>query len=530
MQMIDYGYAAVLGAYLLVLSYVTVYCLMQLHLLVNYLRDRRTDPAQPEAPKQWPKVTIQLPLYNERYVATRVIQAVAAFDYPRDRLQVQVLDDSTDDTVDIVAKCVAHYQMLGLDIDHVRRPNRQGFKAGALADAMAAATGEFVAIFDADFVPAPDFLKTSVPHFYDQRVGVVQSRWEHLNEDYSIITQMQALQLNVHFTVEQRGRKAAGLFLQFNGTAGVWRRTCIEDAGGWRALTLTEDLDLSVRAQLRGWRIHYLEHNLAPAELPMEMNAVKSQQHRWMKGGAECSRILLPQVWRSDRLSLAEKLHSSAHLLGSSIFVFVFLIGVLSVPTMLAVAHYGINPAWFTLFLAATLAVGAVYFVANVHSSWHGLKRGEAVWRFVVLFPLFLSLSMGLSLHNGIAVLQGLWGKRSDFVRTPKFALGDIGGRPQQAILNNVYRGRKWSWITLGEGLLCLVFAAATVYGIASGNTFFVLFHVMLTLGYGTICWLTLRHTLFTPLRDQGAIAPPPARAHQSTLAQATTCSVEADV
>ncbi len=530
MQMLDYVYGATLAAYLVVLAYVTVYCLLQLHLLVNYLRSRRDGEAPAPEPGEWPRVTVQLPLYNERYVATRVIEAVAAFDYPRDRLQVQVLDDSTDDTVVIVADSVAHLRDRGLDVTHVRRDQRAGYKAGALSDAMAAATGEFVAIFDADFVPAPDFLKASVPYFDDGRVGVVQSRWEHLNEDYSVITQMQALQLNVHFTVEQRGRLAAGLFAQFNGTAGVWRRTCIEDAGGWRALTLTEDLDLSVRAQLRGWKIRYLEHNLAPAELPVDMNALKSQQHRWMKGGAECSRLLLPQVWHSERLTLTQKLHSSAHLLGSSIFLFVWLIGVLSIPTMLAVIHFGIHPALFTVFLVATLAVGAVYFVANVQSSWQRFQRGEAVWRFLVLFPLFLSLSMGLSLHNGLAVLQGLWGRRSEFVRTPKFALGDGDGGSRAALARNVYRGRELSWITVSEGILALAFAAATAYGVTTGHSFFALFHAMLALGYGTVFTLTLRHTLFAPRALPSTNPAPRSVPVGPVFTKATACSVEADV
>ena len=504
MTLIDFVLGAFLVAYLLVLAYVTVYCLLQLHLLVAYLRARREGEPQVAPPTTWPRVTVQLPLYNERYVASRVIDAVGAFDYPRDRLQVQVLDDSTDDTVAIVADRVAAWRSRGLDIDHVRRPRRQGFKAGALADAMPEATGEFVAIFDADFVPAPDFLMRSVPHFADPGVGVVQSRWEHLNEDYSIITQLQALQLNVHFTVEQRGRRAAGLFAQFNGTAGIWRKTCIADAGGWRALTLTEDLDLSIRAQLRGWTIRYLESNLAPAELPMEMSAFKSQQHRWMKGGAECSRILLPQVWRSKRLSLFEKIHSTAHLLGSSIFVFVWLIGILSLPTAAAVVYFNLNPALFSVFLGATLAVGAVYFVGNVQSSWRELRRGEAVWRFVVLFPLFLSLSMGLSLHNGLAVLQGFFGKASEFVRTPKFALGTGAGDSTARLANNVYRGRKWSWITVGEGVLALVFGVAVVWGLTSGHDLFVLFHAMLCLGYGTIFALGVRHATLKPSADYG--------------------------
>lgn len=530
MTAIDILYGGVLVAYLLVLGYVTAYCLMQLHLLGAYLRHRRTSMTNPRAPASWPRVTVQLPLYNERYVATRIIDGVCALDYPRHLLQIQVLDDSTDDTVDIVRHCVEKYRAGGFDIVHVRRQKRHGFKAGALADAMGDATGDYVAIFDADFVPGADFLRRSIPHFDADDVGIVQSRWEHLNEDYSLITRLQALQLNVHFTVEQRGRRAAGLFAQFNGTAGVWRKSCIEDAGGWRALTLTEDLDLSVRAQLRGWKIRYLEDNLAPAELPMEMNAFKSQQHRWMKGGAECSRLLLPKVWRAPSLTLAKKVHSTAHLLGSSIFVFVFLIGVLSLPTAVAVVHFHLPPALFSVFLAATLAVGAVYWVGNVRSSWRDLNRGEALWRFVVLFPLFLCLSMGLSLHNGIAVLQGFRGKRSPFVRTPKFAVS--GGQSMRRVADNVYRGTRLSWITYGEGALASVFAAAVVVGFASGHTFFTLFHTMLAIGYGTIFAYTIAHSrLEAKSRTREAPRPPTAERECGQVAQSgTPARIGADV
>ena len=495
--LVDILYGACLGAYLLALTYVTVYCLLQLHLLRAYLT--RAPRVAVPAPPQLPRVTVQLPFYNELYVAERIIDAVCAFDYPRELLQVQVLDDSTDATVEIVAARVAHWRTRGFDIEQVRRARREGFKAGALAEAMPAVTGEFIAIFDADFVPAPDFLRASIPHFRDPAVGVVQSRWDHLNEDFSLITRLQALQLNVHFTVEQTGRRAADLFAQFNGTAGVWRKACIEAAGGWKADTLTEDLDLSIRAQLADWKITYLQDNYAPAELPVEMNAFKSQQHRWMKGGAETARKLLPSLWREPRLSLREKFHMTSHLLASSIFVFVFLIGVLSVPTALAVAHFAL-PAWaFTGFLVATLAVGAVYYVGNVRASWAGLGHWRALAKFVVLFPLFLCLSMGLSLHNTAAVLQGFRGKRSPFVRTPKFAVGS-----GNSVKANAYRSRKLKWTTIGEGVLAVVFASAVVWGLHSGNTFFTAFHVMLAVGYCSIFLITLRHT-YAP----ESIAPP---------------------
>ena len=506
----DLAYAAALTGYLLALAYVTVYCLLQLRLLWAYVRRRRRPGPLP--PDHWPRVTVQLPVYNERYVAERIVDAACRLRYPRERLQIQVLDDSTDDTADLLAERVARWRRSGVDVVHVRRPTRRGYKAGALQDALPAATGEFIAIFDADFVPAPDFLRVSIPHFADPRCGVVQSRWEHLNEDYSLITRLQAFQLNVHFTVEQAGRRAAGLFAQFNGTAGVWRRACIDDAGGWRAATLTEDLDLSVRAQLRDWTIAYLDDNLAPAELPAEMNAFKSQQHRWMKGGAECTRLLLGSVWRAPQLSLGQRLHTVAHLLASSIFVFVCAIGVLSVPAMLAVVRFGLDPTWFSGFLTATVAVAAVYFVANVQSSWRAVPMWRAVLRFAALFPAFLSLSMGLSLHNGAAVVEGFRGRRSAFVRTPKFALG-----AGNAVAANRYRRRELHWTTYGEGALAVVFAAAVAWALATGHTFFAVFHLMLAVGYAAICALTVRDSLL-PRRvvdaqgSSGSPAPRPAR------------------
>jgi cellulose synthase/poly-beta-1,6-N-acetylglucosamine synthase-like glycosyltransferase len=240
--------------------------------------------SEEESESDLPFVTVQLPIYNEKYVIERLIEAVVDFDYPKSRYEIHILDDSTDDTVDIVRKRVAYYKEQGYQIEQVIRKDRKGFKAGALKDAMPLARGEFIAIFDADFLPRPDFLLQTVPYFEDEKVGVVQTRWEHINEDYSLITRLQAMQLNVHFTVEQKGRQAGNFLLQFNGTAGLWRRETIEDAGGWEADTLTEDLDLSYRAQLKGWKIEFLEHIGSPAELPAEMNSLKSQQFRWMKG------------------------------------------------------------------------------------------------------------------------------------------------------------------------------------------------------------------------------------------------------
>ena len=517
----------VLGIYSVSLLYITVYCLLQFNLLYHYQRKpvkaavpdgtqlanqrekQRAAPAyatagdsafdhagtaeEHDVAAEPPFVTVQLPVYNEFYVAGRLIDAVAAFDWPRDRFEIHVLDDSTDETVNVIAAKVAEYRKQGFQIRQIRRGNRDGYKAGALRDATPEARGEFIAIFDADFLPAADFLRRTIPHFADPDVGVVQSRWEHLNEEYSLITRLQAMQLNVHFTVEQTGRMNGGHLLQFNGTAGVWRREAIEAGGGWQPDTLTEDLDLSIRSQLAGYRIQFLEEVASPAELPVEMNSFKSQQHRWMKGGAETARKMLPHVWRSD-LGFGHKVHATAHLLASSIFLFVFICAVFSVPLLFLLgdlAEYGISKNFFAGFLAGLLSVIGVYYVANVKSPANRDRSfGPSLLRFLGLFPLFLALSMGLSLHNSIAVIQGYRGKRSPFVRTPKF---NINSATDKFRTKRYFSGR-FNAITVGEGLLALYFLAAVASAFYLQNTTFVVFHALLALGYGTIFYYSVKH------------------------------------
>lgn len=514
----------VLGIYTIALLYITVYCLMQFNLLYHYKRGFRSadnkakatqgqpmEMAMADGSDEWaadagngnvwadeevenyPFVTVQLPIYNEMYVIERLIDAVAEFDYPKDRFEIHILDDSNDETLDIVATKVAEYRAKGFQIAQVTREVRQGFKAGALRDGMEAAKGEFMAIFDADFVPNKDFLLRTLPFFQDEKIGVVQTRWEHINEDYSLITRLQALQLNVHFTVEQVGRMNGDHMLQFNGTAGVWRRKTIEDAGGWEADTLTEDLDLSIRAQLKGYKIRFLENVGSPAELPAEMNSFKSQQFRWMKGGAETAKKMLPTVWRSD-LPLNHKIHATSHLLASSVFLFVFITGVSSVPLLFFLGdliELGFSKHFFAYFLVGLLSIIAIYYVANIQSPANQEKDfGKAVRKFLVLFPLFLALSMGLALHNSIAVLQGYWGKKSPFVRTPKFNINTI----KDSFVKRNYLSKKLTWTTIGEGLLSIYFMAAVGGAFYVQNTTFVFFHLMLALGYGAIFWYSLRH------------------------------------
>lgn len=518
----------VLAVYTVSLIYITVYCLLQFNLLYHYkqsnnptdhpvsfanLRPKEANTAAPAlvgvgassdtafnesgtAPASapyYPFVTVQLPIYNEYYVIGRLIDAVAEFNYPKDRFEIHILDDSTDETVALVAAKVEEYRAKGFNIAQIIREKRQGFKAGALRDGMPVAKGEFIAIFDADFVPDPEFLQRTIPHFADPEVGVVQTRWEHINQDYSIITRLQALQLNVHFTVEQVGRMNGGHLLQFNGTAGVWRRATIEAGGGWQPDTLTEDLDLSIRSQLAGYKIHFLENVGSPAELPIEMNSFKSQQHRWMKGGAETAKKMLPSVWKSD-IKLGHKIHATAHLLGSTIFLFVFLCGVFSVPLLFLfgeLVEFGFSKNFFAIFLAGLLSVIGIYYTANVQSVANKEQSFfKSVLKFLLLFPLFLALSMGLSLHNTVAVLQGYRGKKSPFVRTPKFNINTI----KDKLTSQKYLNGKLNLITIGEGILSLYFCFAVWGAFHLQNTTFVIFHALLALGYGAIFFFSVKH------------------------------------
>lgn len=437
--------------------------------------------AQPHLPDHdWPVVTVQLPVYNERYVIERLMEAVVAFDYPKELLEIQLLDDSTDDTVDIIARKVEAYKAKGFDIKHIRRAERTGFKAGALAYGLTVARGEFIAIFDADFVPKPEFLKKTIPHFFDPTVGVVQSRWGHLNEDYSLITRMQAFGLDAHFTIEQVGRSAGGHFINFNGTAGIWRKATITDAGGWSADTLTEDLDLSYRAQQRGWRFVYLEGLVSPAELPVTLPAVKSQQYRWTKGAAECARKNLGKVWHASNLTLSTKLYATFHLLNSSIFVATLATALLSVPMLALRLGWG----WLTFFQLSLIIMGVFYWTAF-------RRRGGTFGEFIIIFPTFLTIMLGLSLHNAVAVIEGYLGRKTPFIRTPKFNVNRRGDSWQA----NTYLARKIPPLTWVEWGLVLYFLGGIVLGLVTHNYSALGFHTVLVLGFGFIAYWSVRHS-----------------------------------
>ena len=476
--------------YFIALSFITIYAFLEFHLLYSYLkRYKEIRKYQPPVMTEWPLVTIQLPIFNELYVVERLIDDICGIDYPRDKLEIQVLDDSTDETVDIAKRKCEEYKAKGIDIKHIHRTNRSGYKAGALKEGLEIAKGEFISIFDADFLPQTDFLKKCIPYFQNPRIGVVQTRWDHINENYSLLTKLQAFQLNVHFSIEQSGRQSGDYFLQFNGTAGTWRRKTILDADGWHSDTLTEDLDLSFRAQLKGWEIYYLQEIGSPAELPAEMNGLKSQQHRWMKGGAEVARKLVPVIWKSN-IRFMQKVHAIALLLGSSIFLLILALAISSVPISFFIAKYGLSPKMFAFGLIGTIFIIVVHFIANVRIAWSKNPIWKSVFRFIFLFPMFLTFSMGLSLHNSLAVINGWRGKKSPFVRTPKFNIKTI----KDTLSHHKYLSHTISWVTILEGILAAYFIYAVYWGIHTQQINFLIFHIALSIGFASIFIYTLVH------------------------------------
>jgi cellulose synthase/poly-beta-1,6-N-acetylglucosamine synthase-like glycosyltransferase len=477
----------ILVIYAIPLVFIFSYSLVQLSLIINYLGSRQSavDIRQLVLGEKYPFVTIQLPIYNELYVVERLIDAVAAFDYPKDRFEIQVLDDSTDETVEIISSKLTEIQSLGIDIQHIRRTDRKGFKAGALAYGMKTCKGEFIAIFDADFVPPKDFLQKTIPHFAESNVGVVQTRWQHLNENYSLLTQLQAFGLDAHFTIEQGGRNAKNHFINFNGTAGIWRKSTIEEAGGWEADTLTEDLDLSYRAQMRDWKFVYLENVGCPAELPVTMSAVKSQQYRWTKGAAECVVKNLRKLLSDSHLSISTRLHGFYHLMNSAVFVAVFFLSILSLPVMLITSssdRFDVFFRYTALFQVSWVILGCFYWISFQ-------KTGLGFFEFVKRFVLFLLFMMGLSFHNSIAVVEGWLGRKTPFVRTPKFNVNNQSDSWQ----GNKYLTKNLGKSTWIELLLMLYFIVVLAIEIYLGNFGLIPFHLMLIVGYGSVLFYTFK-------------------------------------
>lgn len=477
--------------YTIALSLIFLYALAQLNLLFNYLTASKNNNNDPKFdfsnPDEIPYVTIQLPVYNELYVMERLLDNIAKIDYPKDKLEIQVLDDSTDESLQSTAKQIEELQRSGLDITHIQRTNRTGFKAGALKEGLKTTKGDFIAIFDADFLPEPNWLKRTIPYFKNEKIGVVQTRWGHINRNYSILTKIQAFALDAHFTLEQTGRNSKGHFINFNGTAGVWRKACILDAGNWEGDTLTEDLDLSYRAQLKNWQFKYLEDVETPAELPVVISAARSQQFRWNKGGAENFQKMLFPVLKSKHISAKTKVHGLLHLLNSTMFLNILIVAVLSIPMLYIKNEYAHLKMYFyvmSFFVISTLIFFICYWV--MYKRIYGSSLKDFV-QYIVMFLTFFSIAMGFSLHNSIAVLEGHFGKRSDFVRTPKFNINSL----KDSWKGNKYLKKNISVHVIFEGFLMFYFAfgmySAFVVGDQGGDFGLFPFHLMLFLGFGYV-------------------------------------------
>ena len=482
--------------YSIALILIFMYALAQLNLLFNYISAQKKHSNCPKYDlsntDEIPFVTIQLPVYNEMYVMERLLDNIAKIDYPKAKLEIQVLDDSTDETIVTTASQIKVLQNTGLDIVHITRTGRNGFKAGALKEGLKIAKGEFIAIFDADFLPEKDWLKRTIPYFKDSEIGVVQTRWGHINRNYSVLTKIQAFALDAHFTLEQVGRNSKGHFINFNGTAGVWRKTCIIDAGNWEGDTLTEDLDLSYRAQLKNWKFKYLEDVETPAELPVVISAARTQQFRWNKGGAENFRKMMWKVLKNENISAKTKVHGLLHLLNSTMFLNILVVAVLSIPMLYIKNEYAHLKIYFyvmSFFVFSTIIFFVCYWFMYKKMYGSGVK---SFVRYIVMFITFFSIAMGFSLHNSRAVLEGHLGKRSDFIRTPKFNINSLNDNWK----DNKYLNKNISIHVIFEGILMLYFAfgmySAFVVGDQGGDFGLFPFHLMLFLGFGFVFFKSL--------------------------------------
>ena len=481
----------IIAIYSISLVLIFLYALAQLNLLFNYLSAQKKEDRSPQfnlsKSKEVPFVTIQLPVFNEMYVMERLLENIVKLKYPKEKLEIQVLDDSTDESVKTTAAHIKKLQERGVDIQHICRTNRQGFKAGALKEGLETTKGEIIAIFDADFLPDEDWLLKTVPYFKDKKIGVVQTRWGHINRNYSTLTKIQAFALDAHFTLEQVGRNSKGHFINFNGTAGLWRKECIYDAGNWEGDTLTEDLDLSYRAQLKKWEFKYLENVETPAELPVIISAARSQQFRWNKGGAENFQKMTKRVLKAKGLPLKTKIHSVLHLLNSSMFLNVFIVAVLSIPMLYIKNEYAYLKNYFymmSFFVISSLIFFICYWQIYKRMYGNGLLK---FFNFTGMFFTFFSIAMGFSLHNSIAVLEGHFGKKSEFVRTPKFNIKNL----KDGWKNNKYIKKKPSINVIAEGILVFYFAfgmfSAFIVGDQGGDFGLFPFHLMLFIGFGYV-------------------------------------------
>jgi len=474
-------------AVLIVLASYGVHRYTLVYLYYKNKKNRTTQPASQFA--ELPRITVQLPIFNEQFVVERLLDAVCRLEYPLERLEIQVLDDSTDETQGVARGLVEYYAGRGFSVTYHHRTNRQGFKAGALAEGLKTATGEFVAIFDADFVPPPDFLSKTIHYFSDPKVGMVQTRWTHINRNYSFLTEVEAILLDGHFVLEHAGRARSGVFFNFNGTAGMWRRRTIDEAGGWQHDTLTEDTDLSYRAQLKGWNFLYLQDVECPAELPVEMTAFKTQQARWAKGLIQTSKKILPTVIKSKQ-PFRVKLEAWYHLTANLSYPLMIVLSVLLLPAMIIRFYQG----WFQmlyidlpLFLASTFSISSFYLVSQ-------RELFPKTWpRTLLYLPFLMALGIGLTITNTRAVLEALLGKQTAFARTPKYRVES----KKDKVRSSPYR-RRLGWVPWLELLIGGYFALTVYYALDNENYITVPFLVLFVVGYWYTGLMSLLQGRFT--------------------------------
>jgi cellulose synthase/poly-beta-1,6-N-acetylglucosamine synthase-like glycosyltransferase len=481
---------SILIPYFTILIILSIYGVHRYHLTYLYLKHRKNAPKPRGRFEQLPRVTVQLPIFNERYVVARLLEAASRLDYPRDLLEIQVLDDSTDETRVVCSRLVSEYARAGVPISYHHRENREGYKAGALDAGLKAAAGEFVAIFDADFVPPPSILREMIDYFTDPQVAVVQGRWTWLNRDYSSLSEVEAILLDGHFVIEHGARNYSGRFFNFNGTAGMWRRVAIDDAGGWQHDTLTEDTDLSYRAQLRGWKFVYDPKIACPSELPVEMNSFKTQQARWAKGLIQTAKKLLPTIWRSE-VPLKVKIEATLHLTANLAYPLMIIFSLILLPAMIVRFYQG----WFQmlyldlpLFLAATCSFSTFYMVAQ-------RELYPRAWRSRIKYiPFLMATGIGLAVVNSKAVLEALFGKQSEFVRTPKYHVeaGHEGWELKK------YVRRRSGWIPFVELSLAAYFVYSVAYSFTIENYLTTPFLMLFFMGYSYTGTMSLFQT---PLR-----------------------------
>lgn len=477
-----------LTIYFLILMTVFIYASHRYYMVYLYYRYKKNRPVLNDRLKSLPRVTIQLPIYNEMYVVRRLITASCGMDYPKDLLDIQVLDDSTDETREIAEKCVNDFKKKGYDISYIHRDNRMGYKAGALAEGLKTAKGEYIAVYDADFVPQSSMVKNTIHYFSDMSVGMVQTRWTYLNRTYSFLSRIEAMMLDGHFVMEHAARNWSGRFFNFNGTAGIWRKEAIDSAGGWQHDTLTEDLDLSYRAQLKGWKFIFLKDELSPSEIPVEINGFKSQQHRWAKGSIQTAKKLLPQILKSN-LPLKVKVEAFFHLTSNFSYLLMLVLSILMYPSMIARTELG----WFKMLVTDV----PFLFVATVGISFFYIcsqKEAHKDWKSRLLhLPMLMSLGIGLSVNNSKAVLEAIFNKETEFKRTPKYMIENKKDRWS----NKKYRVNL-SLLFIFELLLGVYFTFNIYFAFVNKIYISIPFLMIFQMGYLYVAFLSIAQVIWS--------------------------------